>query len=160
MLATIKKKIVFFIFFFFIFIFKKKKKKKSNFEFRISNFKIRKFKKKKKNWLDNFLILFSWAEIEPSHWAPELKSWAKFILRSKPLSHWAEIWAIELWSDQAKPRSKLSSQNLSHQAIELRYELSRVKPSFLALFYYQTQGFIKITSWVWGIMLKNESHIA
>ena len=64
----------------------------------------------KKNVGYTFFILFSWAEIEPNHWATELRSWA-----------------IEPWFDQAKPRST-SSQNPSHWA-EIR-----AKPSWAKIF--------------------------
>ena len=136
---------------FFIYLclqYSKKKKmaltskgKKKKIKFRISNFKIQKFKKKKK-W-DNCLILFSWAEIEPSYWATELRSQAKTILRSEPLSHWAVIPMIrpsQAEIEVAKPKSKPPSLWVKIWAIEPRYEPSRVKPRYFELFYCnQTQ---------------------
>ena len=81
--------------------------KKKNFKFRILNFKIRKFKKKM--W-DNCLILFSWAKLEPSHRATELRSQAKTISRSEPLSrdssHRAMIQPSQAEIEVPKPKFK------------------------------------------------------
>ena len=103
--------------------------------------------------------------------AIEPRSCVKTILRYEPLSHLATIRAIEPWSNQAKPRSKPPSQDPSHRASEPRSEPSsrntiwaeiQSKPSwakiFELFFCYQTQGFIKITPWVWGRILKNKFH--
>ena len=111
--------------------------------------------KKRKTICGIFFILFSWAEIEPSHCATELRSRAKTISSSEPLSHWAAIRVIEPWSDQAKSRFT-SSQNPSHRASEPRYVPSRVEPRYLSYSYVnKLKGFIKITPWVWGRMLRN-----
>ena len=108
----------------FYFICNVKKKR-----IRISNFKILKLKKKKKN--SNFEnskkkmwdILFNFIYMGRDR-ATKLRSRAKTISRSEPLSHWVAIRAIEPWSDQAKPSSKSPSQNPCHRASELRSEPS------------------------------------
>ena len=72
---------------------------------------------------------------DPSHRAMIRPSHAEIYYRpkSKPLSLWAEIWAIEP-----------------------RYEPSRVEPRYLSYsFVNKLTGFIKITPWVWGGMLRN-----
>ena len=146
------------------------KKKKSNFKFQISNFEIQK-KIKKKEWMKEKLAVTS---MEKKKIMVGLFFDSILFEISKSSSHWTEIlsqdiqdpslwatetlsrdWAIELWSDRAKPRSKLSRQISSHRTLSRdtsQAELSRV---FWVLFCYQTQGFIKITLWVWGRMLRN-----
>ena len=96
-----------------------RKKKNSNFEFQ-----------KKKNCRIYFLILSSWAEIEPSHQAIELRSRAKTISKSKPLSYWAVIRGIEPWSEQAKPRSK----SLSQKSKSLSWDMSQAELSHVLSF--------------------------
>ena len=142
-----KKKCSIHFIFFYLLCFKKKKKKIPNSEF---------WKKKKKTICGiYFLILSSWAEIEPSHWATKLRSRAKTISRSEPLSHWPAIWGIEPWSDQAKLRFKSLSQKSEPPNLWAKIQAKPSWAAFWALFCYQTQGFIKITPWIWGGILRN-----
>ena len=105
---------------------KKKKMMRENWHWLVRKRKKKKISKiqKKKILVLLFDFYLKWAEIEPSHWAIKLRSWAKTISRSEPLSHWVAIRAIKPWFDQAKPRLKSPSQNQSHQASKLRSEPS------------------------------------
>ena len=90
---------------------------------------------KKKMWGRLFLFYFheprSSQTIEPLSWDPE------------PLSH-----------DLTKPSRDLLQAKI--QATEPRYEPSRVEPRYLSYSYVnKLKGFIKITPWVWGGMLRN-----
>ena len=100
----------------------------------------------KKLW-NNFLFYLH----EPrSSQATELRSWPKIISRSKPLSHWVMIWPsqaeIYFKSQSEAPSSWAETQAKSSWAV------------FWVLFCYRTHGFIKITPWVWGGMLRNKFH--
>ena len=126
---------------------KKKKKKreqeKENRHWLVKEKKIKKIKFQKKKKKEPFVgYIIWWVEIELSHWATKLRSRAKTISRSEPLSRDPNYWVM-IWPSQAKPRST-SSYNLSHwaeiRAIKPRYESSQVEPHFWAII-YQTQRF-------------------
>ena len=132
---------------------KKKKIQISNFEFQNL--------KKKKNWWDIFFdeLILSQA-IEPLSWDPE----------PRPFQD-SSLWAIKPRSEPLSNNSTKPSQDLLQATIRATESLSwdpsyraeiQTKLSWAAfwdLFCYQTQGFTKITHWVWGEVLRNKFHI-
>ena len=141
-----KKKVLLFSFVFFLFYLKKK--------IQISNFKIWKFKKKKKCGIYFFDFIFMSRDRAKlsSHWAEILSQDHLKIRASEPLSRDPSHWAMIRLSQAKiyfKPNSKPPSHRAEIRAIEPRYEPSRVEPRYLSYsFVNKFKGFIKITHWV------------